>query len=305
MCSSTNRYISTMMPLVHTHYACVLTGNGSAHVLLTVRSSHLIVSLPTCLQAAHDLEATPAAPPKFSLSQIIEDPALANAALKELNSAGGGTDGRHPGEAAGGTATSHSLDLDRTSAFVQQLNQDVVEESLVNREISTLILQRLQASQQSLEGLEKLLRALSSAEAAYASAMHTAVQASQLRPGMRAKGGSQEGREAEPAIAALAQLPAVIASSHKQLSSSLSSLAGDLSNLVAQFRTAVREIGDGAGLAHRQVDEHRQALSAGLEQHVSACAALDTAMSERASGRLAKAPDKDPWQTEAQLVQVG
>lgn len=187
---------------------------------------------------------------------------------------------------------------------MEQVDQDVMEESSVNREITSLILQRLSASRQSVEGLAKLLSALASAEAAYASAMRAALQSCGPMAGKWAQEGSQPCSGMEPALAALSRLPAVIGSSHQQLSSSLSSLAREATKALVQLRSAIKEVGEGATLAHRQVDEQRRALKGGLEQHVSACAALDAALSERAAGRLARAPDRDPWQTEAQLVQV-
>eukprot|EP00197_Chlamydomonas_leiostraca_P006675 CAMPEP_0202872656 /NCGR_PEP_ID=MMETSP1391-20130828/21722_1 /ASSEMBLY_ACC=CAM_ASM_000867 /TAXON_ID=1034604 /ORGANISM="Chlamydomonas leiostraca, Strain SAG 11-49" /LENGTH=237 /DNA_ID=CAMNT_0049553755 /DNA_START=146 /DNA_END=856 /DNA_ORIENTATION=+ len=167
----------------------------------------------------------------FSMADIIADPALQQAARQELahstapqvpimveTANGGGS--QAAGEVAGGVSRlmlgNHEGEVERQRMAIAAIDQDVQEESRVNREISDLIVERLERSKASLDALVKLLAVQASAASAYAAALHPAAKHAKA-----VDSGSGDGEVLQGALAALGRLPQAVGQAHRQLHASL------------------------------------------------------------------------------------
>ncbi|KAG2499380.1 hypothetical protein HYH03_002955 [Edaphochlamys debaryana] len=233
----------------------------------------------------------------------------ASTGLGRTPSTGAGMGGANGGASLGGALERDHLmmasvssigmfdaEIARQRATVAATEDDVEEESKVNRELAGRISERLENSCKILEGLAALLTALGQAEAAYAAAMAAAAR-------VRLVGLEADDGDLRSAGEALMRLPSVISQAHSPLHGTLSGLAKDVSALLAAYRAAAREVSSEAATAQRSIDTARRGLATALADHVVACRGFETVLAERRAGRPTRAPESDPWASEGRLVQ--
>ncbi|GFR41214.1 hypothetical protein Agub_g1886 [Astrephomene gubernaculifera] len=187
-------------------------------------------------------------------------------------------------------------EIARQRAALAAMEDDVDEETRVNRELAGRIIERLENSCKILEGLASLLSALGQAECAYAAAMATASR-------VRLVGLEADDGELRAVGEALMRLPSVVNQAHSPLQSTLSGLSKEVSALLARYRAAAKEVSSEAATAQRNIDATRSQLAAALGEHVSACRGFEAVLAERQRRQPTRAPEGDPWATEGRLVQ--
>ncbi|GLC35841.1 hypothetical protein PLESTB_000499900 [Pleodorina starrii] len=187
-------------------------------------------------------------------------------------------------------------EIARQRAALAAIEDDVEEESRVNRELAGRVTERLENSCRILEGLAALLTALGQAEAAYATAMAAASRVRLL--GLEADDG-----ELRAAGEALMRVPSVVDQAHRPLHATLTGMAKDVTALLSCYRAAAREVSTEAATAHRNIDAARRQLAGALGDHVTACRAFEAVLAERQRRQPTRGPEEDPWATERRLVQ--
>ncbi|GLI68925.1 hypothetical protein VaNZ11_013347 [Volvox africanus] len=187
-------------------------------------------------------------------------------------------------------------EIARQRASLAAIEDDVEEESRVNRELASRITERLENSCRILEGLAELLTALGKAEAAYASAMAVASR-------VRLLGLDADDGELRSAGEALMRVPSVIDQAHRPLHATLTGMAKDVTSLLFRYRAAAREVSAEAAITHRNIDAARRQLATALGDHVVACRSFEAVLAERHRRLPTRGPEEDPWATERRLVQ--
>jgi hypothetical protein len=128
----------------------VMSGNPSAPIPTPPRPSQpgSIHSLDSCLMDEFLTKNSPVLTERFQMSDIIRNPSLAKAARREM-------DGQVKTPEVASTpgsltylpdVDSHELEIERQRASVSLVDKEVQEESRVNKEMSQLIIERLQGS---------------------------------------------------------------------------------------------------------------------------------------------------------------
>ncbi|MEW5309558.1 MAG: hypothetical protein WDW38_001439 [Sanguina aurantia] len=218
--------------------------------------------------------ASPRFRERFSMDTITKSLDLAKAARKEM-------DGRQHSmvidtQRSGASSSSefvvgvHDLEVLRQQAAADEVDKGVVEESGINKQTSDLVLLHLDRSRKCLQSLAKLLQALSAAESAYVAAMWSAAKMCIVCEG--------DDEQMRSAAASLCRLPSVISQAHRPLHANLTSLSLDVVKLLDSYRSTSRELATEAGEVAKNINR-------------------------RARGRPSRAPELDPWATEARLVQ--
>ncbi|GIL43126.1 hypothetical protein Vafri_960 [Volvox africanus] len=187
-------------------------------------------------------------------------------------------------------------EIARQRASLAAIEDDVEEESRVNRELASRITERLENSCRILEGLAELLAALGKAEAAYASAMAVASR-------VRLLGLDADDGELRSAGEALMRVPSVIDQAHRPLHATLTGMAKDVTALLFRYRAAARDVSAEAAITHRNIDAARRQLATALGDHVMACRSFEAVLAERHRRLPTRGPEEDPWATERRLVQ--
>ncbi|MEW5303111.1 MAG: hypothetical protein WDW36_005835 [Sanguina aurantia] len=243
--------------------------------------------------------ASPRFRERFSMDTITRSLDLAKAARREM-------DGRQHSmlidtERSGASSSSefvvgvHDLEVLRQQAAADEVDKGVVEESGINKQTSDLVLLHLDRSRRCLQNLAKLLQALSAAESAYVAAMWSAAKMCIVCEG--------DDEQMRSAAASLCRLPSVISQAHRPLHANLTSLSLDVVKLLDSYRGASRELAAEAGEVARNINRGRRSLTQAVTEHGSVCRSFDLILGERARGRPSRAPELDPWATEARLVQ--
>lgn len=239
-----------------------------------------------------------AKPQKFSLNDFLaaNSPELAKRAFQELGGGSGRGTPRRGGKGAADLGQ-HEVDLAQQRMALEELAAQCAEESAAHKEMSGLIIARLDEGRRSIENLNTMLRALGAAAAAHATAMRAAAKVK-----LHAQSAEQSSMPGLPAIQRqLNQLPAVVSEASTALAASLGASAGELQSLLADYRAAAKSLTAAATATHAATAKACAQLLASFKQHEAACVAFDAVFRERGRGRAVRSPELDPWATELKL----
>ncbi|CAD7696125.1 unnamed protein product [Ostreobium quekettii] len=227
--------------------------------------------------------------PRFTLSDIAQNPELAKAAKLELagQRKSDGTENLSSCD-----AQSRVTEMEHVRFATDTADRDAERELQAGMEQVDVLLKRLEAGRRSVEQMLKFVQKLYQANVAYSRAMMNAARAA-----VSSMGTSADWKCASDGIS---ELPMVVGGAHSQISQVLVECTAKLQGSLKASRLLSDELTSTSAKIQSDIAASRSALAKALVLHERAAHAFGMSLDQGISRSHDK--QKDPWLTEGRLA---